>query len=138
MRDQKCDNRNALVSLSAGALQRALVSWGQTHFQSFPWRRPRQKWQALVAEILLVRTRATSAVQVYEHLIRRCPTLQEMANLSEPELRKLVKPLGLAWRVHLLKKLVMKLASPGTPPLEEMHYEELLELPGVGPYTASA
>src|SRR5262249_24742396 len=126
------------LGCSPRVLRRALLDWGQTHFQSFPWRRPNQKWQGLIAEILLVRTKASSALQVYERLIRRCPTLETLAKLPEAELEMLVKPLGLTWRVHLLKKLARKLASPATPPLETMRYDELLQLPGVGTYAASA
>jgi len=47
-----------------------------------------------------------------------------------------IKPLGLAWRAEFLKTLGKSLVKKaGRVPLE---YDELVALPGVGPYAASA
>lgn len=116
-------------------VQEILVLWGKSNFREFPWRCPEQPWHGLVAEILLQRTRAGNVIPVYRRFINRFPTLQEFARASEAEIEEIIYPLGLRWRVPLLAALGRRLYDSGGLPDT---VDELIDLPGVGPYVAAA
>src|ERR1043166_9214509 len=54
--------------------QRSLFHWGHANFIPFPWRFTENKFHALLAEMMLQRTRAEQVVPVYNEFIRRYPT----------------------------------------------------------------
>ena len=52
----------------------AMLKWGAAHSQSYPWRAPNLPvWQGLIAEFLLLRTRADQAASVFENIQRQLP-----------------------------------------------------------------
>lgn len=106
------------------------------HPRSFAWRTPRHKWHALIAEVLLQRTRAQNVVPVYEKFLARFPEAVDLQTATLEEIESLIYPLGLKWRAPLLKRLCDHLAeSGGQLPTT---YEGFLALPAVGPYVAAA
>ncbi|RMH14666.1 MAG: hypothetical protein D6698_12425 [Gammaproteobacteria bacterium] len=109
--------------------------WGQKHFQDYPWRRTDDPYAGLIAEILLQRTRAQAVVSVYREFMNRFPSPEHLALAPEQEIGEVLYPLGLSWRVPLMAALGKRLAELGEIPRD---YEKLLELPGIGPYTAAA
>lgn len=114
----------------------ALLAWGSEHFQAFPWRYADQSWHALVAEVLLQRTRASSVVPVYVRFCEFFPTPRDLAEAPSGTIEDVIRPLGLRWRAPLLKQLGSRLAElSGNPPTS---LTELKALPGVGTYAASA
>lgn len=117
-------------------VQRILLEWGKENFKDFPWRHPRSKWHALIAELLLQRTRAASAASVYEQFITRYPQSHHLAEATVGEIEEIIYPLGLRWRAPLLKKLGEALRDLGGEPPASL--QQLLELPGVGSYAAAA
>ena len=114
----------------------ALIRWGASNAQNFPWRGPLSFWQGLVAEVLLQRTRAPQVAAIFDELRRRYPSATRFAAASETEITDLIAPLGLRWRarhLHGLAKCIGRLR--GRLPRDQM---ELERLPGVGPYAAAA
>lgn len=106
------------------------------NYRDFPWRNPRRIWHALIAEVLLQRTRAKNVVPVYEKFIARFPEAADLKTASLEEIESLIYSLGLKWRAPLLKQLCDRLAAtngkiPNT-------VEALLQLPAVGPYVSAA
>ncbi len=119
-----------------GQIRRALVRWGDAHFQTYPWRRELPLWQGLVAEVLLQRTRAAQVAPVFDELIRRYPSAQRFAMASERDIQELITSLGLRWRAPLLHRLASSIGvRKGHLPRTQV---ELEALPGVGPYAAGA
>ena len=116
-------------------LRSALVSWGRKNFTNFPWRHTENRFHALVAELLLQRTRADQVLPVYEEFVRLYPVPQSLAASPPEHLAEMMQPLGLHWRIPLLLELGEKLAEAGGVPTDR---RGLLALPGVGPYAASA
>ena len=110
--------------------------WGRENYRPFPWREPPQLWHALIAEVLLQRTRAANVVPVYEKFIARFPDARALETATLEEITTLIYPLGLRWRAPLLKQLCDYLAvNDGRVPATR---EELLQLPAVGQYVAAA
>ena len=102
--------------------------------RDYPWRRETDPYRVLVAEILLQRTRRDKAAEIYEKFVNAFPDPQSLARASEDEVRNIIRPLGLEKRAPYLAKLAREiLRRPHV--LREGRFEEL---PGVGPYVASA
>lgn len=117
-------------------IRRRILNWGRSNIKHFPWRTTKKLWHGLIAEILLQRTRAANAVSVYDQFINRFPEPKDLGSASVKEIETLIYSLGLRWRAPLLKQLGEELDKlGGQPPLS---LEQLLKLPGVGPYAAAA
>ena len=115
----------------------AVLNWGAAHAQSFPWRAPGLPiWQGLVAEFLLLRTRADQAAPVFESIQRRYPDARSFGDAPEDCLNETIASLGLRWRQPLFVQLARAVADcDGDIPAT---VDELKELPGVGDYVAAA
>lgn len=102
-----------------------------------PWRRYRTPYRIFLAEMLLVRTRADVVARLFEEIVARYPTVHALAEADEEELRHLLRPLGLSRRIPYLIKAARYICEKcdGEIPRD---VNDLLKIPGVGPYTAVA
>ena len=116
-------------------LREKVIQYGSDQYQTFPWRTPEDKWHGLLAEVLLQRTRAKNVVPVYKRLVKLYPTPEDLASSRLSDLEKLLYPLGLKWRAKFVQSLAKSLTVIGSPP---DNLQDLLSLPGVGPYAANA
>lgn len=118
------------------AIQKLLIIWGRTHFADFPWRSTKNSFHALVAEVMLQRTKAEQVVPVYITFTTLFPTAKEAASANPQKILEILEPLGLRWRAKKIVELSSEVARRETsfPDL----FEELTALPGVGPYAACA
>lgn len=112
-----------------------LVVWATQNLRDFPWRRTIDPYAILIAEFLLQKTGAATVAPVYERFISRYPTLASLAAASIEDVACLLQPLGLSFRAERLCQSVQFLVEKygGKIPDTEA---SLLELPGVGLYTA--
>ena len=115
--------------------QRELSRWGRANQRSFPWRETDDPFRILVAELLLQRSRGKTVAKVYEDLFRRWPTAAALSRARVPTIEAVIRPLGLIRRAGTLRELAREVVRLGGVPRT---MEELLELPGVGPYAAGA
>lgn len=113
-----------------------LRNWGRRNFASFPWRRTQNQFHALIAEVMLQRTRAEQVVPVYAEFVRRFPSPRDAAHANATSFLRLLRPLGLIWRARFLHRMVKVIAqNNGVVPHA---IEKLKLLPGIGDYAASA
>jgi A/G-specific adenine glycosylase len=115
-----------------------LLKWFEVNKRSFSWRETRDPFKILVAEILLRKTDAPKVESIYENFVEKFRDPETIANTSLPQLEACLKPLGLyRRRAKELKSLAESLVQKygGRVPCLK---EELLNLPGVGDYTANA
>lgn len=117
-------------------IQQLLAKWGRKNYEDFPWRRTRNPFHALIAEIMLQRTKAEQVLPVYESFAKRYPSIWAAANEDPDKIRQLFQPLGLRWRTEKVLRLIRELGSkeeqiPDTP-------DKLIKLPGVGTYIVNA
>lgn len=94
-------------------------------------------YRTLVSEIMLQQTTVGTVKNHYERFLKRFPTLESLAAASEDELTVAWKGLGYYRRARNLKKIAETIAQAyaGEFPHE---LEALMEIPGIGPYTANA
>jgi len=120
----------------ATEISRAVRRWGRDNFARFPWRAEANDWLSLVTEVLLQRTRASTVARSYRAITQQFPTPESLGAASDAELDAVLGHLGLRWRFPLLRNLAQEIARRQRRVPHE--YDELLALPGIGPYAASA
>ncbi len=115
----------------------ALLPWYKANKRDLPWRKDREPYHVWVSEIMLQQTRVEAVKGYYTRFISALPTVFDLANADEDVLNKLWEGLGYYSRVRNMKKAAQQIvercggAFPGK-------YEDILVLPGIGPYTAGA
>lgn len=111
-----------------------MLVWGKENYVNYPWRKSENIFHGLIAEVMLQRTKAEQVDPVYRAFIKRYPNLDAFDEGND-ELRSLLQPLGLNWRINMIIELIGELCRLGYVPST---YEDLVKMPGVGDYVASA
>ena len=117
------------------AFRRAMLRHHRRRARTFPWRETPDPYAVLVGEVLLQRTRGENIPAVYSEFLRRWPNPGSLSRAREASIATVIRPLGLAKRAALLKRLGRALTERGGVPSDPT---ELARLPGVGPYAAHA
>ena len=114
-----------------------LLAWYDANRRDLPWRRTRDPYRILVAEVLLQRTRVASGVPYYERFLARFPTVRDLAAAPLDDVLAAWEGLGFYRRAEHLHAAAQAIVNRhgGTVPRS---YEALAALPGIGPYTAGA
>ena len=115
----------------------SLLRWFSRHQRDLPWRRNRTAYRVWVSELMLQQTRADQALPYYTSFMKRFPSLRALAEAPRADVLKQWEGLGYyarARRAHETAKFLTKHKAGRFP----RTYDALLELPGVGPYTAAA
>lgn len=117
--------------------RRRLRAWHKTNARTFPWRDTKDPYQILISEALLQATYSGKVGPVFEELVKRFPTARHLAQASPAVVKEMIRPLGHLHRAETLVRLAVALRDRhgGRVPSNE---RQLLELPGVGYYTAGA
>lgn len=128
-------------TLPAGVrtLKGFFARYARTHLRDFPWRRPgTQPFHLLLAELLLVQTKADDVARVWPELVLRYGRPARLARARPETLIPLLQPLGLQrQRARALISVARSLAEANTGELPHS-VDELLKLPHVGLYAATA
>lgn len=119
-------------------LRDELLKWFVENGRSFSWRKSTTPYVVLVTEILLKKTTAGAVERFLPEFLAQFSDPFSLTECSVEELRDFLAPLGLSMqRAVQLKSLAGELIRNygGQVPSQ---LSELLELSGVGPYSASA
>ncbi len=127
------DLQNALPSAPEDA--RSLVAWYRAQKRDLPWRRDRDPYRIWVSEVMLQQTTVAAVIPFYERFLKRFPTLRALADARVEDVVAQWAGLGYYSRARNLHKSARALVERGGFPRT---WEELIELPGFGPYTARA
>jgi len=120
-----------------GTLRRTLVKWFSAHRRDLPWRRTRDAYAIWISEAMLQQTRVETVIPYFRRFLERFPTVGDLAASTEDEAVALWSGLGYYRRVRALREaagLIVERHGGRFPDCRE----DLLALPGVGPYTAGA
>ena len=114
-----------------------LLPWYALNARDLPWRRDREPYHVWLSEIMLQQTRVEAVKGYYSRFLAALPTIEALANAAPDDLHKLWEGLGYYSRVRNLHAAAQKIVSEygGVFPRS---YDEVLALPGIGPYTAGA
>lgn len=100
-----------------------------------PWRKTKNPYRILVSEVMLQQTQATRVVPKYEAFLKRFPTVEALAEARLGDVLREWQGLGYNRRAKMLHESAKKITIYGNFPHE---YKALVQLPGVGEYTAKA
>ena len=116
-------------------MQKLLLKWYETHGRhTLPWRNTTDIYHVYLSEIMLQQTQVNRVRdEYYPQFLEKFPTLQALADASQDDVLAAWSGLGYYSRARNLHKSAK--ASPKHLPQEQ---KELLKLPGIGRYTASA
>ncbi|MFW9810481.1 MAG: hypothetical protein ACFFE6_13975 [Candidatus Thorarchaeota archaeon] len=119
-------------------VRKKLVKWYDEHGRSFPWRDTNDPYRVLISEILLRRTTATAVCRVYGDFFERFDSIERLARARESTIAQALGSLGLQFRrASELKQMASFISKNYSGTIPRIH-TDLLSLPGVGPYIASA
>ncbi len=123
-------------SAQAKKLHRALLGWYAACRRHLPWRRTRDPYAIWVSEIMLQQTRVDTVIPYFTRFLARFPTVGALADPETDDVRAAWGGLGYYRRARLLQAgaQAVEKAGGGVP----SGRAALLEVPGVGRYTAGA
>jgi A/G-specific adenine glycosylase len=115
----------------------ALLRWAEHIRPDLPWRRTREPWAILVAELMLQQTQVPRVLPRYEAFLDRFPDPVACADSAPGEVVRAWEGLGYNRRALNLHRAAVQVRDEHGGVLPD-DLERLLTLPGVGPYTARA
>jgi A/G-specific adenine glycosylase len=128
----------AAVKLPPG-LKGFFARFGNKNFRAFPWRAKNVRpFHLLLAEVLLVQTKAEDVARVWPRLIREYPTPFALARARTGHLVRLLRPLGLQNQRAKSLKVISRTLTNDFDGKVPQSLETLLSIPYLGLYTASA
>ncbi len=121
----------------ANRVQTGLLAWFATNRRDLPWRRTRDPYRILVAEVMLQQTQVDRVVPYYDSFLDYFPTISSLASAPTGEVIKLWAGLGYNRRAVNLQRTARFIIDEldGVFPRDAA---SLRRLPGIGPYTAGA
>jgi len=117
--------------------QQGILGHFHANPRPMPWRETRDPYHILVSEIMLQQTQVERVKSKYAKFLAAFPTLADLAVAPLPVVLRVWQGLGYNRRAIALKRCAEEIVNRygGRFPTG---VEELLSLPGIGPYTARA
>ena len=130
--------REERLHVSATAACRHLAAWWELNARDLPWRFGRTTpWGVMVSEVMSQQTQMSRVVPYWESWMAVWPDAAALAEASTAEVITAWGRLGYPRRALRLQECARVVAEEYANELPHT-YEELVALPGVGDYTASA
>lgn len=114
-----------------------LIRWYQHQHRDLPWRHTRDPYKIWLSEVILQQTRIAQGLPYYERFVKHYPAVLDLASANEQDIIRLWQGLGYYSRARNLHQTAQFVAQElkGNFPIT---YAGLLQLKGIGPYTAAA
>lgn len=119
--------------------RKQLIAWYQQNKRELPWRKSKDPYKIWISEVMLQQTTVAAVVPFYEKFMKRFPSVEALARATIEEVYVMWAGLGYYSRARNLHKAAIEinnqvLSGHGFP----QSYQQLLLLPGFGPYTSRA
>ncbi len=114
-----------------------IILWYKENKRILPWRSTKDPYKIWVSEIILQQTQIKTGIKYYVKFLAKYPTIQNLAKAQELEVLKIWEGLGYYNRALNMMKAAKQVIMffDGIFPSK---YIDLIQLKGVGEYTASA
>jgi A/G-specific adenine glycosylase len=118
------------------SIVRAVRRWYRRHGRSLPWRGESDPYRIILSEIMLQQTQVSRVLEKYPLFLRRFPSMGALARAPRRDVILAWRGMGYNNRAVRLHALASVLVGRG---MEiPTSAEPLIELPGIGKYTAHA
>ncbi len=114
-----------------------LLRWARDLDRPMPWKGERDPYKIWLSEIILQQTRVAQGRPYYERFLARFPDIKALAAAEEDEVIRLWQGLGYYTRARNLLRAAREIENRFEGRFPDQ-YEQILSLPGIGPYTAAA
>lgn len=117
------------------SFQKKILTFYKKQGRDLPWRKTTDRYKIMVSEIMLQQTQVDRVIPKYEAWLEAFPDVEALAKAPLSKVLRLWSGLGYNSRAKRLQDAAKKVVEeygrviPDTP-------EELITLPGIGPYTA--
>ena len=122
-------------------LTKKILKWYDLNKRSLPWRKSvsfqKRQYYTLVSEFMLQQTQVATVIPYFNRFVKDIPNLRSLAKVQNKKLIKLWEGLGYYSRVRNLKKTAQLIIKNFKGKLPN-NFDDLILLPGIGNYTASA
>jgi A/G-specific adenine glycosylase len=115
--------------------QTELLTWYAQHRRELPWRATSDPYRVLVSETMLQQTQVARVLPFYQRFLAQFPDERALAVADDESIHRAWKGLGYPSRVERLRAACAAVLTRGSWPRD---VAGLIELPGLGPYTARA
>ena len=118
-------------------IQKSLLKWFNKNKRNLPWRKNRTWYKVWISEIMLQQTQVDQVINYFKNFIAAYPTVEDLAKSDLQKVLKLWEGLGYYTRarnLHKTAKIIVEQLKGKFPSTKS----ELIELPGIGEYTANA
>lgn len=119
------------------SFQQSLLNWYDHSKRVLPWRDQPNPYHVWLSEIMLQQTRVEAVLPYFFRFIDKIPSIQILSQTDDDVLNKLWEGLGYYSRIRNMKKASIIIVKEYNGSLPRT-YDQLIQLPGIGPYTAGA
>ncbi|QDU58506.1 A/G-specific adenine glycosylase [Aeoliella mucimassa] len=119
------------------SFRRRLATWYTKHERDLPWRKSRDPYRVWVSEVMLQQTQVATVQGYFERFTAAFPTVHHLADADEQQVLRLWEGLGYYRRARMLHAAAQQVSRELEGKFPET-VEELMQLPGIGRYTAGA
>ena len=122
-------------------IAKKILKWYDLNKRSLPWRKKvsleKKQYYTLISEFMLQQTQVTTVIPFFNRFLKNLPSINALAKVNDKRLIKLWEGRGYYSRARNLKKTAVSIIKNFEGKLPD-NLEDLLTLPGIGSYTASA
>ena len=126
-----------IPTIHADPIQKHLLDWYDRYKRDLPWRRTKDPYAIFVSEMMLQQTQVKTVIPYYERFLKELPNWESLAKAKEEKVLKLWEGLGYYRRARNLQAAAQMIIRDLNGQLPQTR-EEILELPGIGQYSAGA
>lgn len=125
------------MAMQKDTFSNKLITWYEANKRKLPWRETKDPYKIWLSEIILQQTRVDQGMPYYHKFVETFPAVEDLANAPQERVLKLWQGLGYYSRARNLHTAAQFITNKldGVFPNK---YKNLLDLKGVGDYTASA
>ncbi len=118
-------------------IRKHLLMWYQNNARPLPWRKTKNPYRILLSEVMLQQTQVNRVLLKYPEFLRQFPNFASLAQARIADVIRAWSGMGYnnrALRLHQIARRVIDEYGGRLP----QNVETLLQLPGIGRYTANA
>ncbi len=132
-----CVTSTLATATQRAAFRRRLLAWYAKHARDLAWRQTRDPYRIWLSEIMLQQTTVAMATPHFERFVAAFPTVRHLAAADEQTILRMWEGLGYYRRARNLHAAARQVVAElnGQFPRD---VPALMQLPGVGRYTAGA
>lgn len=114
-----------------------IIAWYNKSKRDLPWRHTQDPYHIWLSEVILQQTRVVQGLPYYERFVAEFPTITDLANAPIQTILRLWQGLGYYSRARNLHHTAQVIVEQWQGQFPST-YKQLLQLKGVGSYTAAA